>query len=174
MLKILFPLLSLLLLPKSKFLWHQAATAMAVISLPILLIFPSNLFARSLNPIISLDLLSAPLILLTIWISRLMLLARYKIYQSNQISTPFLYAVASLCIILLGAFSTSNLIVFYILFEASLIPTLILILGWGYQPERLQARIYLMLYTITASLPLLINLIMISKNNSHLSIFLSE
>ncbi len=174
MLKILFPLLSLLLLPKSKFLWHQIAISMAVMSLPILLIFPNNLFARTFNSIISLDLLSAPLILLTIWISRLILLARYKIYQINQIIVPFLYAVTILCVVLLGAFSTNNLIIFYILFEASLIPTLILILGWGYQPERLQARFYLILYTITASLPLLINLLVMSNNNNHLSIFISE
>lgn len=37
-----------------------------------------------------------------------------------------------------------------------MVPTFILILGWGYQPERLQAGMYMMLYTITASLPLLV------------------
>lgn len=41
------------------------------------------------------------------------------------------------------------------LFELSLIPTLALILKWGYQPERLQAGYYIILYTICASLPLL-------------------
>lgn len=48
------------------------------------------------------------------------------------------------------------------LFEVSLIPTLVLILGWGYQPERLQAGIYLIIYTIRASLPLLVRLIYIN------------
>jgi NADH-ubiquinone oxidoreductase chain 4 len=43
-----------------------------------------------------------------------------------------------------------------LLFEATLIPTLMLILGWGYQPERIQAGIYMLFYTLTASLPLLI------------------
>jgi NADH-ubiquinone oxidoreductase chain 4 len=41
-------------------------------------------------------------------------------------------------------------------FEGSLIPTLFLILGWGYQPERVQAGIYLLFYTLLASLPLLV------------------
>uniref|UniRef100_A0A336MVL7 NADH-ubiquinone oxidoreductase chain 5 n=1 Tax=Culicoides sonorensis TaxID=179676 RepID=A0A336MVL7_CULSO len=38
----------------------------------------------------------------------------------------------------------------------SLIPTFFLILGWGYQPERLQAGFYLLFYTLFASLPLFI------------------
>jgi NADH-ubiquinone oxidoreductase chain 4 len=40
-------------------------------------------------------------------------------------------------------------------FESRLIPTLFFILGWGYQPERVQAGIYLLFYTLLASLPLL-------------------
>jgi NADH-ubiquinone oxidoreductase chain 4 len=33
---------------------------------------------------------------------------------------------------------------------------LFLILGWGYQPERVQAGIYLLLYTLVAYLPMLL------------------
>jgi len=40
--------------------------------------------------------------------------------------------------------------------ESGLIPTLFLILGWGYQPERAQAGIYLLFYTLLASRPPLI------------------
>ena len=57
------------------------------------------------------------------------------------------------------AFSSSNLIVFYVFFEACLIPTLVLIIGWGYQPERLLAGSYIMIYTVGASLPLLLVLV---------------
>jgi len=49
-----------------------------------------------------------------------------------------------------------NYFIFYLFFEISLIPTFLLIIGWGYQPERLNARIFMLLYTIFASLPLLI------------------
>nr|UJH93111.1 NADH dehydrogenase subunit 4 [Venus verrucosa] len=44
-------------------------------------------------------------------------------------------------------------------FEFSLIPTLVLILKWGYQPERLQAGVYMMMYTVSGSLPLLVSLL---------------
>jgi NADH-ubiquinone oxidoreductase chain 4 len=45
---------------------------------------------------------------------------------------------------------------FYLFFESSLIPTVFIILGWAYQPERLQAGIYLLFHTLLASLPLLV------------------
>jgi NADH-ubiquinone oxidoreductase chain 4 len=40
--------------------------------------------------------------------------------------------------------------------DRRLIPTLFFILGWGYQPERVQAGIYVLLYTLLASLLLLV------------------
>lgn len=57
---------------------------------------------------------------------------------------------------ILLAFSALELILFYIAFEATLIPTLILVTRWGNQPERLTAGIYLLFYTLASSLPLLI------------------
>nr|AEQ93836.1 NADH dehydrogenase subunit 4 [Myosotella myosotis] len=64
-----------------------------------------------------------------------------------------------LSIFLYAAFSTPSVIWFYIFFEASLIPTLFLIIRWGYQPERVQAGTYMILYTVTASMPLLVLLV---------------
>jgi NADH-ubiquinone oxidoreductase chain 4 len=55
-------------------------------------------------------------------------------------------------------FSRINLFSFYLFFESSLITTVFLILGWGYQPERLQAGIYLLFYTLLASLPILVGI----------------
>jgi len=52
-------------------------------------------------------------------------------------------------------FSLTDFLLFYLSFECSLIPILFLILGWGYQIERVQAGIYIMFYTLFASLPLL-------------------
>nr|QGZ08656.1 NADH dehydrogenase subunit 4 [Nerita yoldii] len=103
------------------------------------------------------DGLSMPLITLTWWISILMLIAsQTSVLTANNKVNYFSFLISLLNMILLIVFMSSNLIWFYFSFEASLIPTLILILGWGYQPERLQAGIYMMLYTVTASLPLLI------------------
>jgi NADH-ubiquinone oxidoreductase chain 4 len=53
-------------------------------------------------------------------------------------------------------FSLTNFLGLYIFFEASLIPTLLVIIGWGYQIERLQAGVYFLFYTIFSSLPLLL------------------
>ena len=102
------------------------------------------------------DRISYSLRLLTILITAIMILARHKIYSSKNRSKIFLVISVLLILVLVLAFNTSSMIIFYIWFEASLIPTLLIILMWGYQPERMQARIYLMIYTISASLPILI------------------
>lgn len=59
-----------------------------------------------------------------------------------------------------------NLFVFYIAFEFSLLPTLMLIIKWGYQPERMISGFYFVIYTICASLPL-IYIIVKLKLSSH-------
>nr|YP_010586943.1 NADH dehydrogenase subunit 4 [Asychis amphiglyptus]UZZ45811.1 NADH dehydrogenase subunit 4 [Asychis amphiglyptus] len=117
------------------------------------------------------DLMSSMLIMLTLWTTAMMLTASYKIMFNNQSKTSFVINVLMLNMVLVITFMANNFLMFYIFFEASLIPTLILILGWGYQPERLQAGSYLMLYTMTASLPLLMSLMYIYKLNNTLSIF---
>lgn len=57
---------------------------------------------------------------------------------------------------LIVIFLVSRLAWFYVAFETSLIPITLIVLGWGYQPERLGAARALILYTIVASLPLLV------------------
>jgi len=71
-------------------------------------------------------------------------------------------------------FRVNNLFYFYLFFERSLIPTLILILGWGYQPERIQAGLYLLFYTLFASLPLLLGIFYFYVNNGTVMIFLGK
>lgn len=48
------------------------------------------------------------------------------------------------------------MILFYIFFESRLIPVFIFIMGWGFQVERIQAGIYIILYTLFGSIPLFI------------------
>nr|YP_010309751.1 NADH dehydrogenase subunit 4 [Gnathium nitidum]UMR54868.1 NADH dehydrogenase subunit 4 [Gnathium nitidum] len=102
------------------------------------------------------DLLSYLMLLLSFWICSLMILASQKIYVYKFWSHLFLFLMIVLMLCLFLAFSTLNLFVFYVFFEVSLIPSLMLIVGWGYQPERLQAGIYLLFYTLFASLPMMI------------------
>nr|WFP43300.1 NADH dehydrogenase subunit 4 [Chloracris brunneri] len=101
------------------------------------------------------DSLGWGLILLSIWICALMIMASGLVYQEGLYSNLFLLLVIFLLMMLVGTFSSLSYFSFYVCFESSLVPTLFLILGWGYQPERLQAGMYLMFYTLFASLPLL-------------------
>lgn len=57
---------------------------------------------------------------------------------------------------LLKSFSSGNIFSFYFWFERTLLPITFIIIGWGYQPERLQAGYYLLFYTLFGSLPLLL------------------
>nr|QIZ12657.1 NADH dehydrogenase subunit 4 [Callochiton steinenii] len=120
-----------------------------------------------------LDNLSTPLILLSIWISALMILSSYKIYMKNNNIYMFLILIMILNFIIVNMFMQKNFFSLYIFFEASLIPTFILIMVWGYQPERLQASMYIILYTVMAALPLLVNMIFLFTLNGHFSLLLN-
>nr|YP_009487740.1 NADH dehydrogenase subunit 4 [Anopheles gilesi]AWB98558.1 NADH dehydrogenase subunit 4 [Anopheles gilesi] len=120
------------------------------------------------------DMISYGLILLSFWICGLMLMASEKIYLFNNYKNLFVFMIIFLLLMLILTFSSMSMFMFYLFFEASLIPTLFLILGWGYQPERLQAGIYLLFYTLLASLPLLISIFYILVEKKSLSfIYLS-
>ena len=91
----------------------------------------------------------------------LMVLARESIFRLGYFSGFFLFIVIVLIVMLYCTFRRIGLLSFYIFFESRLIPTLFLILGWGYQPERVQAGIYLLFYTLLASLPLPVGILFI-------------
>nr|YP_009694109.1 NADH dehydrogenase subunit 4 [Sphaeronemoura grandicauda]QEI04377.1 NADH dehydrogenase subunit 4 [Sphaeronemoura grandicauda] len=114
------------------------------------------------------DVISFGLILLSFWICVLMITASESVIRANNYSGFFLLMILSLLILLYCTFSTTNLFMFYLFFESSLIPTMFLILGWGYQPERLQAGVYLLFYTLLASLPLLVGIFYIYQSNNSL------
>nr|YP_010598390.1 NADH dehydrogenase subunit 4 [Cilnia humeralis]UIX55334.1 NADH dehydrogenase subunit 4 [Cilnia humeralis] len=111
-----------------------------------------------LSYIFGYDFLSYGLVMLSFWICILMILASYSIVRYKFYNNMFLVMILLLLLMLYCTFCSMNIISFYIFFEGSLIPTLFLIFGWGYQPERLQAGIYLLFYTLFASLPLLLGI----------------
>nr|YP_010327059.1 NADH dehydrogenase subunit 4 [Earias clorana]UNP54328.1 NADH dehydrogenase subunit 4 [Earias clorana] len=112
----------------------------------------------NLSYMLSCDILSYGLILLSIWISILMIMASENLYKLNFYINFFLLNIIFLLIMLYLTFSVMNMFMFYLFFEGSLIPTLMLIIGWGYQPERIQAGMYLLFYTLFVSLPLLLGI----------------
>ena len=110
------------------------------------------------------DNLNYWLILLTLWIIFLIILSIINIKIFNNNFKLSLFIIFLLYLFLILSFLINNFLFFYIFFEISLIPTLYLILGWGYQPERILAGLYLLFYTLIASLPLLLRIIFIIYN----------
>nr|UYA96514.1 NADH dehydrogenase subunit 4 [Janus sp. 1 GYN-2022d] len=129
---------------------------------------------ENLSYFLGCDLFSFGLILLSFWICSLMMLASESVIRFNYYYNFFIFIILLLLFMLYCTFSSMNLFLFYLFFEASLIPTLFLILGWGYQPERLQAGLYLLFYTLLVSLPLLVGIFFIYLMNNSLYMPLFE
>nr|WGC89323.1 NADH dehydrogenase subunit 4 [Quiscalus quiscula] len=162
MLKIIIPttmLLPLALLSPRKHLWTNTTLySLLIATASLQWLTPTYYPSKGLTPWTSIDQISSPLLVLSCWLLPLMIMASQNHLEQEPISRKRIFAstliLAQLSILL--AFSASELMLFYIAFEATLIPTLILITRWGSQPERLNAGIYLLFYTLASSLPLLI------------------
>nr|YP_009733516.1 NADH dehydrogenase subunit 4 [Krisna concava]QHV34354.1 NADH dehydrogenase subunit 4 [Krisna concava] len=109
---------------------------------------------------LGIDFFSYFMIMLCLLIGCFMFMSFYYLFSIKF----FIFLVYFLCFVLILVFSFMNLFIFYIFFELSLIPLIILIFGWGYQPERLSSGFYLFFYTLFASLPLLILIIYLYFN----------
>nr|QIV24726.1 NADH dehydrogenase subunit 4 [Howea angulata] len=133
--------------------------------------FSFNFIFMKLSFLGGLDLLSFSLILLSFWICSLMIMASEKIFKLNNYSNLFLLVMVFLMISLYMTFFSINFFIFYLFFEISLIPTLILIIGWGYQPERIEAGIYLLFYTLLVSLPMMISIFFYYETFNSLDFF---
>nr|ATN40445.1 NADH dehydrogenase subunit 4 [Xizicus howardi] len=158
MLKFIFMLLFLIPLSFLNKFWWLVQCLLYLMTFIFMLSFVTFTDFCSLSYMFGMDILSYGLILLSFWICSLMITASEKVYHYKYFNSFFLVFVIFLLLMLCCTFSSMSLFSFYLFFEASLIPTLFLILGWGYQPERLQAGVYLLFYTLLASLPLLVGL----------------
>nr|QUB02930.1 NADH dehydrogenase subunit 4 [Parachiloglanis hodgarti] len=176
MLKILIP--TIMLLPTiwftpPKWMWTTATTQsliIASISLTWIKWSSEATWATS-NMYMATDPLSTPLLVLTCWLTPLMILAsqnHIKTEPTNRQRT-YLTLLVSLQIFLIMAFGATEIIMFYVMFEATLIPTLIIITRWGNQAERLSAGTYFLFYTLTGSLPLLVALLLLHQDTGTLS-----
>nr|ACJ43631.1 NADH dehydrogenase subunit 4 [Echinotriton chinhaiensis] len=178
MLKILIPttmLLPLAWLSPLQWLWTNFMMNSSIIAMASLTWF--NLpfeFPTTTNPYMMVDPLSSPLLILTCWLLPLMTLASQNHLKTNPPSRQrtYLIMLTLLQISLITAFSSTELIMFYIAFEATLIPTLVIITRWGNQTERLNAGTYFLFYTLAGSLPLLIALLTLQTTMGSLSLTL--
>nr|WNH37226.1 NADH dehydrogenase subunit 4 [Etmopterus gracilispinis] len=181
MLKILIPTIMLFFttwFSSKKWLWSIMITHSFLISLLSLIWFKWNIdigwdFS---NYLLGVDPLSAPLLVLTCWLLPLMILASQNHISTEPIIRQRIYI--SLLILLqtflIMAFSATELILFYIMFEATLIPTLIIITRWGNQTERLNAGTYFLFYTLIGSLPLLIAILLMQNDLGSLSMIINQ
>nr|YP_010318769.1 NADH dehydrogenase subunit 4 [Asemonea sichuanensis]ULX45818.1 NADH dehydrogenase subunit 4 [Asemonea sichuanensis] len=130
-----------------------------LISLNYTLMMMSNSNFNYSNTMYFTDSFSMIMMSLTLTSTILIILSSNKYYSIKNTIIPIL-------MILMMTFTFKNMLNFYIMFEIVLVPTMILISMKGKQQERLKASIYLIIYTITASLPLLITIISIKMNLS--------
>lgn len=152
--------------------WKSIQNFLLLSSFIIIIFCNHDFFLFNLGSGLGLDYTRYVIILLTIWIISLIVFSRQKILKINFFPIEFLLLRILLCFALIITFSSLDYLIFYIRFERSLIPTLILILGWGYQPERIQAGTYILFYTLLASLPLLISFLRIYNQGGTLTILI--
>nr|AYW52267.1 NADH dehydrogenase subunit 4 [Cassidinae sp. ACP-2018] len=125
----------------------------------------------NLSYFMGVDNLSYLFVLLSLWVSGLMLVASSKIFNMNNYWSLFSFNVLILLFSLMIIFCSLNLFIFYLFFEISLIPLLFIIMGWGYQPERLMAGMYMMFYTLLFSLPMMVGVFYVYIMFSSLNYF---
>nr|YP_011014897.1 NADH dehydrogenase subunit 4 [Grammomys macmillani]WQB60271.1 NADH dehydrogenase subunit 4 [Grammomys macmillani] len=178
MLKIIFP--SLMLLPLTwlstpKTTWINTTSYSFLISfISLSLLWQNDENSMNFSTMFFSDQLSSPLIILTTWLLPLMLMASQNHLKKEKTKHQKLYIsmLITLQILLIMTFSATELMMFYILFEATLIPTLIIITRWGNQTERLNAGLYFLFYTLIGSIPLLIALIWTQNLMGSLNFFI--
>nr|YP_010409462.1 NADH dehydrogenase subunit 4 [Aotus trivirgatus]YP_010409631.1 NADH dehydrogenase subunit 4 [Aotus vociferans]URH13801.1 NADH dehydrogenase subunit 4 [Aotus trivirgatus]URH14126.1 NADH dehydrogenase subunit 4 [Aotus vociferans] len=177
MLKIILPtimMLPMMWLSKTHMMWiNMMISSLLISALTLMSLYMPNISCNlSLN--FFSDPLTSPLLTLTAWLLPLMVLATQQHLYNNPLPRKKLYMsmLILLQVSLIMTFTATELILFYILFETTLIPTLIIITRWGYQPERLNAGSYFLFYTLAGSLPLLITLLYHLSNLGSLNMLL--
>nr|ABF51680.1 NADH dehydrogenase subunit 4 [Stomoxys calcitrans] len=172
MLKVIFMIFFLFPLCFMKNLYWMVQSFMFLISFLLILMNMYSNYFMSISYLFGMDMISYGLILLSLWIVALMMMASESVFKYNNYTNLFMFNLILLLVLLVLTFSSMNLFMFYLFFESSLIPTLFLILGWGYQPERLQAGVYLLFYTLLVSLPMLIGIFYLYKMANTMNFYL--
>uniref|UniRef100_U3FC15 NADH-ubiquinone oxidoreductase chain 4 n=11 Tax=Micrurus TaxID=8634 RepID=U3FC15_MICFL len=140
----------------------------------ILALLSLNLLTPKSNMYLMLDNISAPLLVLSYWLLPLTFLASQQTLSKEPVQRQraFLTMLTLLQLFISLTFMAYTLTLMYIMFEATLIPTLIVITRWGQQAERLTAGSYFMLYTLTTSMPLLMATLFLNNTSNTPTLFL--
>ena len=82
-----------------------------------------------------------------------------RAYRAHQAERSIRLTISALVVVCSLFFCRTGLLSLYLFFEVSLIPIFFLVLGWGYQRERLTASKALFFYTFSSSIPLLLTIL---------------
>lgn len=110
----------------------------------------------NINYHLGVDGIAMPLVVLTTFISVLTILSAWKVIKKNV--HQFMAAFLMLEAMMIGVFCAQDAILFYVFFEAMLIPMFLIIGIWG-GPNRVYATIKFFIYTFFGSVFMLIALI---------------
>jgi NADH-quinone oxidoreductase subunit M len=116
------------------------------------------------------DGISMPLILLTTLLTVVVIIAGWQVITERvaQYMAAFLIMEG----VMIGVFSSLDAVLFYVFWEAMLIPMFLIIGIWG-GPNRIYATIKFFLYTLLGSLLMLVALLYLYKLKAQILIFLA-
>lgn len=123
--------------------------------------------AFDINYELGVDGISMPLIILTTLINVIVVISAWEVIKDRQ--AIYLGAFSIMTGLMIGVFSSLDAILFYIFFEATLIPMFMIIGIWG-GPRRVYATIKFFLYTFLGSVFMLVALIYMYKQGGTFSI----
>ncbi|MDB4223116.1 NADH-quinone oxidoreductase subunit M [Granulosicoccus sp.] len=121
----------------------------------------------NINYELGVDGISMPLIILTTLINVIVVISAWEVIKDRQ--AMYLGAFSIMTGLMIGVFSALDAILFYVFFEATLIPMFMIIGIWG-GPRRVYATIKFFLYTFLGSVFMLIALIYMYKQGGTFSI----
>ncbi len=108
------------------------------------------------NYAIGVDGISMPLIILTTMINVIVVISAWEVIKDRP--AVYLGAFSIMTGLMIGVFSALDAILFYVFFEATLIPMFLIIGIWG-GPKRVYATVKFFLYTFLGSVMMLIAII---------------
>ena len=114
----------------------------------------------NINYALGVDGISMPLIILTTLINVIVVISAWEVIKDRP--SMYLGAFSIMTGLMVGVFSSLDAILFYVFFEATLIPMFLIIGIWG-GPKRVYATVKFFLYTFLGSVFMLIALIYMYK-----------
>jgi len=123
--------------------------------------------AFNINYHLGVDGISMPLIILTAFTTVLVIIAAWEVIEYRV--SQYMAAFSILNGVMIGVFAALDAVLFYVLFEAMLVPMFIIIGVWG-GPRRVYASIKFFLFTFFGSVFMLVSLIYLYSQSGHFEI----